>query len=99
MASINGLPPSLGPVSSSSRAISKKDKTAKADTAVSKPNKVARAVSSSIHHVDNAEFEKSRLQYDLPEGRGRQAMEQYWNVLNQAKREELAQMLGVDIYI
>ncbi|NCO47198.1 MAG: chromosome partitioning protein ParA, partial [Vibrio sp.] len=35
----------------------------------------------------------------LPEGRSRKAMEEYMDVMNQAKKEELAQLLGVDIYI
>ncbi|EEY44479.1 hypothetical protein VMA_002545 [Vibrio mimicus VM223] len=39
------------------------------------------------------------MQYDLPEGRARKAMEEYLDVMNQARKEELAQLLGVDIYI
>ncbi|MFA0423475.1 chromosome partitioning protein ParA, partial [Vibrio sp. 10N.222.54.A1] len=32
-------------------------------------------------------------------GRGRKAMEEYMDVMNQAKKEELAKLIGVDIYI
>ena len=40
---------------------------------------------------------KAQVQYDLPEGRGRRAMEEYMDVMNQAKKEELAKLIGVGI--
>ncbi|ADT87603.1 chromosome segregation ATPase [Vibrio furnissii CIP 102972] len=61
--------------------------------------KVATAVSNSIRHVDPADINRAQLQYDLPEGRSRKALEEYMDVMNRARKEELAQMLGVDIYI
>ncbi|MDW2167201.1 chromosome partitioning protein ParA, partial [Vibrio sp. 2099] len=42
---------------------------------------------------------RAQVQYDLPEGNARKAMEQYMDVMNRAKKEELAQLLGVDIYV
>lgn len=61
--------------------------------------KVAEAVSHSIRHADAAEIHKAQIQYDLPEGSSRRALEEYMQVLNRAKKEELAQLVGVDIYI
>lgn len=53
----------------------------------------------SIRHVNESDIHKAQVQYDLPEGQGRKAMEEYMNVMNQSKRDELSQLLGVDIYI
>ncbi|WP_070967497.1 chromosome partitioning protein ParA [Vibrio sonorensis] len=101
MVSINGLPPSQVPGSNRSQ---KTNKSKKADnsgkgTSVSKTTKVADAVAHSIRYVDEADIDRAKVQYDLPEGKSRQAMQEYLNVMNQAKREELNQLLGVDIYI
>ncbi|MEI8634280.1 chromosome segregation ATPase [Vibrio sp. PP-XX7] len=68
-------------------------------TETHEPTPVADAVSRSIYAVKDAENFQSNLQYDLPEGRSRKALEQYFGVMNQARREELARLLGVDIYI
>ncbi|GAK87694.1 UPF0325 protein YaeH [Vibrio ponticus] len=59
----------------------------------------ANAVAHTIRHVQESDIHKAQIQYDLPEGRSRKAMEEYMRVMNQAKRDELIQMLGVDIYI
>lgn len=66
---------------------------------VSSTSKVATAVAESIRQVNESDIHRAQVQYDLPEGRGRKAMEEYLNVMNQARKEELAQLLGVDIYI
>lgn len=101
MASINGLPPSL--VSGANRAnkVSKKNqlKKTQAKSAVGQPSKVADAVAHSIKPVDESQIHRAQVQYDLPEGSSRKAMEQYMDVMNRAKKEELAQLLGVDIYV
>ncbi|MBF8999911.1 MULTISPECIES: chromosome partitioning protein ParA [Vibrio] len=99
MVSINGLPPSIsGPNrTTKSRKGRKVDNSEGADHA--QPSKVANAVSQSIRHVKEADIRGAQLHYDLPEGRARYAMQEYLDVMNQAKREELAQMLGVDLYI
>ncbi|MDE1234052.1 chromosome partitioning protein ParA [Vibrio aestuarianus] len=101
MVSINGLPPSIVPGSNKTNRANKKNEVRKGDTkaAVGPTTKVANAVSHSIRQVQEADIQRATLEYDLPEGRARKAMEEYMDVMNQAKKEELAQMLGVDIYI
>lgn len=100
MVSINGLPPSL-PGPNKANKTGKKNEVKKTNdkTPVSQPTKVANAVAHSIRHVNESEIHRAQVQYDLPEGRSRKAMEEYMDVMHQAKREELSQMLGVDIYI
>ncbi|MDQ2189760.1 chromosome partitioning protein ParA [Vibrio sp. B4-12] len=101
MVSINGLPPAIVPGSNRANRANKNNGVKKGDvkTGVGQPTKVANAVSHSIRHVDPSEIHRANLEYDLPEGRSRKAMEEYMDVMNQAKKEELAQLLGVDIYI
>lgn len=100
MVSINGLPPSI-PGSRKTNRVGKKNEVKKAQQKgdVSQPSKVANAVAHTIRHVQESDIHKAQIQYDLPEGRSRKAMEEYMRVMNQAKRDELIQMLGVDIYI
>ncbi len=100
MVSINGLPPAAIPGSNrSNKANRQQVKKTETGTSVGQPTKVANAVSQSIRHLNESDLKQSNLQYDLPEGRGRKAMEQYMDVMNQAKREELNRLIGVDIYI
>lgn len=100
MVSINGLPPSIPGPNRANKA-GKKNEVKKTDpqSSVAQPSKVANAVAHTIRHVNESDIHKAQVQYDLPEGRGRKAMEEYMNVMNQAKRDELSMMLGVDIYI
>lgn len=100
MVSINGLPPSL-PGPNRTNKVGKKNevKKSEAKTSVGQPTKVANAVAHSIRHVNESDIHKAQVHYDLPEGRGRQAMQEYMKVMTQAKRDELSQMIGVDIYI
>ncbi|MGF1752051.1 chromosome partitioning protein ParA [Vibrio makurazakiensis] len=100
MVSINGLPPSIGNTQKTNRT-NKKNEVKKGDAkhSVGQPTKVANAVSHSIRHVQESDIHKAQIQYDLPEGRGRRALEEYMDVMNQSKKEELAKLLGVDIYI
>ncbi|NVD07047.1 chromosome partitioning protein ParA [Vibrio sp. JPW-9-11-11] len=100
MVSINGLPASIPGPNRANKASKKNQANQSQDkTPVSQPSKVANAVAHSIRHVSESELHQAQVQYDLPEGRGRKAMQEYMDVLNQAKRDELSQMLGVDIYI
>ncbi len=96
MVSINGLPPAR--IANSQRSSKAKKKT-DVSTEVSQTSKVATAVSQSIRQMDASSIPRAQVQYDLPEGRSRRALEEYMDVMNQARKEELAQMLGVDIYI
>lgn len=100
MVSINGLPgPVPGPNRANKANKNKQTNKSQQNAIVSQPSKVANAVAHSIRHVNESDLHKAQVQYDLPEGRGRKAMQEYMDVLNQAKRDELSQMLGVDIYI
>ncbi|KJY85255.1 chromosome partitioning protein ParA [Vibrio galatheae] len=100
MVSINGLPPSVPGPNRANKANRKNEVKKSEDKAsVSQPTKVANAVAHSIRHVSESDIHKAQVQYDLPEGRSRKAMEEYMGVMNQAKRDELSQLLGVDIYI
>ncbi|WP_428771999.1 chromosome partitioning protein ParA [Vibrio sp.] len=101
MVSINGLPPSHPSRVQRANKAKRKDEVKPNDqqAAVTQPSKVANAVANSIRSADPADIHRAQLQYDLPEGRGRKALEEYMDVMNQARREELAHLLGVDIYI
>ena len=66
---------------------------------MSQTTQLANAVSHTIRHADEAEIERARVQYDLPEGYSRKAMQEYMDIFNRARKEELAQLIGVDIYI
>ncbi len=105
MVSINGLP------SIPKQRKTQKAKTNKAVSKASTPSstnatnqttqvtKVAQAVAHSVKHLSDADVARAQVQYDLPEGRSKKALEAYMNVMNRAKREELEQLLGVDIFI
>lgn len=66
---------------------------------VAQTTQLANAVSHTIRRADEAEIERARVQYDLPEGHSRRAMQEYMDIFNRARKEELAQLVGVDIYI
>ncbi len=103
MVSINGLPPSAGlpGPNRASKAQGQDNKPSSANEAKpsTHPTAVASAVSRSLKSVNEAELENNQIHYDLPEGKSRKALEEYFAVANQARKDELAQMLGVDIYI
>ncbi|NLS11561.1 chromosome partitioning protein ParA [Vibrio sp. SM6] len=112
MVSIQGLPPSVvrqnrGVKRSQQAASTNKVQGAEVarSEVVSSANtttKVATAVAHSLvnaRSLANAQWDENALGYDLPQGRARQALESYMDVMNQSKKEQLAQLLGVDIYI
>ncbi|ENC9835031.1 chromosome partitioning protein ParA [Vibrio fluvialis] len=99
MVSINGLPPARIPGANRASKAKKKNEASKGSSEVAQTTKVATAVSNSIRQMDPSDIHRAQVQYDLPEGRSRKALEEYMDVMNQARKEELAQMLGVDIYI
>lgn len=98
MVSLNGLPPAAIPGSNKAQKSTNKRKSS-AKTPIGEPSKVANAVANTIRHVQESDIHRAQVEYDLPEGSGRRAMEKYMDVMNQARREELTQLLGVDIYI
>jgi ribonuclease HIII len=101
MVSIQGLPPpGISGASQTSKTRKKsKVRPEQSDGANYEPTPVASAIARSIHTMEDAESLHRHVQYDLPEGKSRKALEAYYGVMSQARREELAQMLGVDIYI
>lgn len=101
MVSIQGLPPSSATQSKRTKKTGKKRNVAQGNdaSAVSQPTQVAHAVSHSLSQVQASDIQRAQVHYDLPEGRSRKALEEYLDVMNQARKEELAQLLGVDIYI
>ncbi len=108
MVSVNGSPnprlPGIGisPADRSEKAssASASDKASSSVPALtSTPNAVASAVALSVKAQKNADFQQDRVQYDLPEGKSRKALQEYFSVMSQSRRDELAQMLGVDMYV
>jgi hypothetical protein len=84
-----------------SQAIASTPSSERRDLAVASQTKnaVASAVALSVKAMKNADYQQSQVQYDLPEGKSRQAMQAYFDVMSQDKREALSQMLGVDMYV
>ncbi|RJX72038.1 chromosome partitioning protein ParA [Vibrio sinensis] len=100
MVSISGLPPQISGPKKANRTNKKSDiRQLGLNDSPSQPSKVANAVAHTIRHVSESQLHRAQVHYDLPEGRSRKALEEYMRVLNQAKRDELTQLLGVDIYI
>ena len=104
MVSINGLPPSIVPSSGKTNKTSKASKKSEikkgqSSTSVGQTTQVANAVSHSIRQINESDIHRAQVQYDLPEGQSRKAMQAYLSVMTQSKRDELAKLLGVDIYI
>lgn len=99
MVSIQGLPPAIV---HKQRAAQKKKSVAEEGTGQevsAEASQAATALAHSVKTMDPAEYAQAQVQYDLPEGKSRDALAQYFDVMNQAKREELAKLMGVDIYI
>ncbi|NUY55530.1 hypothetical protein BZG78_12315 [Salinivibrio sp. MA351] len=99
MVSINGVPSPQTTRSNQSQRAANKQKATRKQTP--KTTQVANAVRQRVDPVSVAQAEQAQqqVQYDLPDGRGRQAMESYFAVLNQTRREELLSLVGVDIYV
>lgn len=97
MVSIRGLPqPIQGPGKTGRKPNNKKAETNKD---VAQPSKVATAVSKGIRNPERAEEAYQNIHYDLPDGRSRQALATYMDVKNQARRDELIAMFGVDVFV
>ncbi|MDV7104031.1 chromosome partitioning protein ParA [Vibrio sp. TH_r3] len=97
MVTVNGLTPAI--VQRNHKAHNKSALKNRDTQDNNQTSKVASAVAQSIRAVSESDLEKVELQYDLPEGHSRRAMEQYMDVFHHAKKEHLAKLLGVDIYI
>ncbi|MFC3023404.1 chromosome partitioning protein ParA [Vibrio zhugei] len=99
MVTINGLPSSIPGPNRTSKSKKNEVRQSHNPDKAAQTTKVAHAVSQSIRHMNESDLRGATLHYDLPEGRGRKALEEYMGVMHQAKRDELAQLLGVDLYI
>ena len=104
MVSIHGLPPALvqNRKVQKQQAVGKNNQVKKANGSqamVAQPSKVATAVTNQVKQLNASEYANYRLQYDLPGGGNRKAMEEYMDIMLQKRREELAQLVGVDLYI
>ncbi|MDP5253872.1 MULTISPECIES: chromosome partitioning protein ParA [unclassified Vibrio] len=98
MTSINGLPSSSIHGTQKSSQLRRKKKTTSSVSDVSS-SAIVKKNAIDVKNMAKAEDSAQAIHYDLPEGRSRKALQEYMGVLHQAKREELAQMLGVDLYI
>lgn len=63
------------------------------------PTVVAKAVASTVRDPEVIKEAHSRIQYDQPEGKSRQAVDSYMGVMHHARREELSSLVGVDVYV
>lgn len=102
MVSINGSANGLylGRVTNSQKTNkAQKRQYSSSSSTVGAPSQLAEAVARSLGDVASINAQRAQLQYDLPEGRSRKAMEEYLSIMNHAQREELTNMLGVDLYI
>ena len=101
MSSINGLSSAGMAGVRQTTTVTKKQATANTATpqSTTAPSKVARAVSQSIHAVDESQIRRAQVHYDLPQGHARKAMDTYMGVLHHAKKDQLAQLIGVDLYV
>ena len=102
MVSIHGLPPALvqNQKVQKQQAVGKKNQVKKTDGSTAMvASKVAKAVTTQVKQLNASEYANSRIHYDLPEGGNRKAMEEYMDIMLHKRREELAQLVGVDLYI
>ncbi|MGF1679714.1 hypothetical protein [Photobacterium minamisatsumaniensis] len=65
----------------------------------SKPTVVAQAVAQTVRDPELIQDAHSRIQYDQPEGKNRDAMASYMGVMHQQRKDELSAMVGVDLYV
>lgn len=97
MVTVNSSMPSVVP--SGKKPIQKAGRKKSTAEQLGQTTPIANAVSHSIRQLSEPEMERLNIQYDLPGGSSRKALEEYMDILNQAKREEIANLIGVDIYI
>ena len=94
MVSIQRLPPSLH---SPQKPRSKQPDAIPA--VPTQPSVVAKAVARSVRDPQQLKDAHARVQYDQPEGRHRQALDAYMGVMYQGRKDELAALVGVDVYV
>lgn len=65
---------------------------------VAQPTVVAKAVAQSVRDPELIQHAHARIQYDQPEGKHREALASYMDIMHQQRRDELSAMVGVDVY-
>ncbi|PSW18745.1 hypothetical protein C9I98_14820 [Photobacterium sanctipauli] len=93
MVSIQRLPVTIQPQQPKAKPHSPSSPTS------SKPTAVAQAVASTVRDPELIEDAHSRIQYDQPEGKHRDALASYMGVMHQQRKDELSAMVGVDVYV
>lgn len=63
------------------------------------PSVVAKAVARSVRDPQLIQDAHSKIQYDQPEGNHRQALDLYMGVMYQHRKDELSELVGVDVYV
>lgn len=96
MVSIQGVPPQVLRAGKSGR---KQPQKKQETNDVSEPSQLAKAVSLGIRNPERAKDAFEHIHYDLPDGRSRYALASYMDVKNQARRDELIAMFGVDVFV
>lgn len=75
------------------------NKPAQTPVATPQPTVVAKAVAQSVRDPELIRDAHSRVQYDQPEGKHRQALDSYMGVMYQNRKDELSSLVGVDVYV
>ncbi|WP_034414449.1 hypothetical protein [Candidatus Photodesmus blepharus] len=102
MHSINKLPALVGVLDVNKN--NKVTKTAKKNKASKKQDSTLvdqpmNITSGSISSIEKLKTWKNQVQYDSPKENIYKAIQVYLGIVNQAHKEELAQLFGVDLYI
>jgi hypothetical protein len=92
MVSISRLPPSIHP--------QQKTQVLKPAAVVNNTQSavITGGVSKSVPSPDVILNARANIQYDQPEGINREALDSYLGVMHQNKRDELSNLVGVDLY-
>ncbi|MDO6705722.1 chromosome segregation ATPase [Photobacterium sp. 1_MG-2023] len=81
------------------RRTNRKQKSEISASSAPQPTVVAQVVAETIKDPALIENARSQVQYDSPQGKNKQALSAYMDVLHQAKREEYARLLGIDLFV
>ncbi len=68
-------------------------------TTSTQPSRIAKAVSQGLHATAHLQDAYQQIQYDLPDGKSRQALASYLCVKDQARRDALIALFRVDIFV
>ncbi len=68
-------------------------------TETAQASRIAKAVSQGLHASPHLQDAYQQIQYDLPDGKSRQALASYLCVKDQARRDALIALFRVDIFV